>query len=77
MTEQKTENLDPLPGDFDDEFDATSPDNIRIAEASPEQHVSLQVVLSGTEGLSLERIAQARGQEPGEAVAELVRQAAH
>ena len=39
--------------------------------------MSIQVVLSGTEALSLERIAQARGQEPGEVVAELVREAAH
>ena len=27
MTEQNSENLDPLPGDFDDELDVTAPDN--------------------------------------------------
>lgn len=77
MTEQNTENLDPLPGDFDDELDAAASDDVRVVEASRDRQVSIQVVLSGTEALNLERIAQARGQEPGEVVAELVREAAH
>jgi hypothetical protein len=34
------------------------------------------VIVSGDEALALERIAQSRGQEPSEVVAELIREAA-
>lgn len=68
---------DPRPGDFDYELAAVEPGDVQIIEASPERAVSIQVVVSGAEALDLERIAQARGQEPGEVVAELIREAAH
>ncbi len=62
---------DPRPGDFDDELAAVEPGDVQIIEASPERAVSIQVVVSGTEAVDLERIAKARGQEPGEVVAEV------
>jgi len=77
MTPKNTEHFDPQPGDFDAELEAVSPGDVHVVEASRERQVSVQVVLSGTEALSLERIAKARGQEPAEVVAELVREAAH
>ena len=49
---------------------------MQIVEPSPDRAVSIQVIVSGEEALSLERIAQARGKEPGEVVAALIRDAA-
>jgi hypothetical protein len=67
---------DPKPGDFDDELAHIDPDDVQIVEPSPDRAVSIQVIVSGEEALSLERIAQARGKEPGEVVAALIRDAA-
>lgn len=67
---------DPKPGDFDEELARVDPKDVQIVEASPDRAVSIQVIVSGEEALSLERIAQARGEEPGEVVAALIRDAA-
>ena len=68
---------DPKSGDFDEELARVDPKDVQIVEASPDRAVfSIQVIVSGEEALSLERIAQARGEEPGEVVAALIRDAA-
>lgn len=70
------EGLDPKPGDFDDELARIGPRDIQVVEASPDRAVAIQVIVSGEEALSLQRIAQARDQEPAQVVAALIREAA-
>lgn len=50
---------DPKPGDFDEELARVDPKDVQIVEASADRAVSIQVIVSGDEALSLERIAQA------------------
>lgn len=71
------DDRDPQPGDFNDELASIDPRDVQVAERSSERAVSIEVIVSGNEALSLRRIAHARGQEPGQVVAELIREAAH
>ena len=67
---------DPRPGDFDDDLSVIAAASVQIVEPSRERDVSIQVVVSGDEALTLERIAHSRGKEPNEIVADLIREAA-
>jgi hypothetical protein len=71
------DDRDPQPGDFDEELVSIDPRHVEVAERSSERAVSIQVIVRGNEAVSLERIAQARGQEAGHVVAALIREAAH
>ena len=66
---------DPRPGDFDAELDEARPDQIEIREGDLDAKLSILVSIEGDDARLLERIANERGQQPGEVVAELLRRA--
>jgi hypothetical protein len=66
---------DPQPGDFDTELDHARPDQIEIREGNPDAKLSILVSIEGDDAKRLERIADERGQQPGEVVSQLLRSA--
>lgn len=66
---------DPQPGDFDAEFDRARSDQIEIHEGNPNAKLSILVRIDGDDAKRLERIATERGQQPGEVVSQLLRNA--
>lgn len=66
---------DPQPGDFDTELDHARPDQIEIREGNPDAKLSILVSIEGDDAKRLERIANERGQQPGEVVSQLLRSA--
>jgi len=68
-------DADPQPGDFDAELDRARPDQIEIHEGNPDAKLSILVSIEGDDAKRLERIADERGQQPGEIVSELLRSA--
>lgn len=58
----------PQPGDFDAESDNAQVD---IHEGNPEAKLSILVRVEGDDAKRLERIASARGQQPGEVISEI------
>ena len=66
---------DPQPGDFDAELAALDPSEVHISEGNPSARLSFQVTVAGDDATRLERLARARGERPGEVVAELLRAA--
>ena len=66
---------DPQPGDFDAELAALDPSEVHISEGNPNARLSFQVTVAGDDATRLERLARARGERPGEVVAELLRAA--
>jgi len=75
MNVSEHENVDPRPGDFDDELAALSPADVEEVPASSHSALAIEVVVRGDEATSLARLAELRGQEPSEVVAELIRSA--
>jgi hypothetical protein len=63
---------DPQPGDFDAELDRAQ---IEMHEGNPDAKLSILVSVEGDDAKRLERIANERGQQPGEVVSELLRSA--
>jgi hypothetical protein len=66
---------DPEPGDFDAELPALDPTEVHVSEGNPDARLSIQVTEAGDDANRLKRIARARGERPGEVVAELLRAA--
>ena len=66
---------DPQPGDFDAEIAGAAPGQIESHEGSPDATLKILVSIEGDDARRLERIAAARGERPGEVVAELLRAA--
>jgi hypothetical protein len=66
---------DPQPGDFDAEIARAEPDQLEVHEGNPDAKLSILVSVEGDDAKRLERIAAARGERPGEVVAELLRAA--
>ncbi len=50
-------DLDPQPGDFDEEFQKIDPADVQVVEASRDRHLVLQVTLDGDDAAALQRIA--------------------
>ena len=73
MTEDRTP--DPQPGDFDREVAAIDPDDVQEVPASDERQLVVQFTVRGEDAAALERIADLRGEEPGQVVVELIREA--
>jgi hypothetical protein len=63
---------DPQPGDFDAELDDAQ---IERHEGNPNARLSILVSVEGDDAKRLERIANERGQQPGEVVSNLLRSA--
>jgi hypothetical protein len=63
---------DPQPGDFDADLDQAQ---VEIHKRNPDAKLSILVNIEGDDAKRLERIANERGQQPGEVVSELLRSA--
>jgi hypothetical protein len=70
-----THDHDPKPGDFDAELARIGSDAVQIVEPSDDADVAIQVVVHGDDAARLERVARARGKNPSELVADLLRDA--
>jgi hypothetical protein len=66
---------DPQPGDFDAEIARADPGQIETHEGNPDAKLRILISVEGDDAKRLERIAAARGEHPGEVVAELLRAA--
>jgi hypothetical protein len=75
MAKLPTNAPDPEPGDFDAELAALDPTEVPVSEGNPDARLSIQVTVAGDDATRLKRIARARGERPGEVVAELLRAA--
>lgn len=72
MAKDPWKNPNPQPGNFDAELDHTQ---IEVHEGNPAAKLSILVSVEGDDAKRLERIANERGQQPGEVVSELLRSA--
>jgi hypothetical protein len=72
MAKDPWRDPDPQPGDFDAELDRAQ---IEMHEGNPDAKLSILVNVEGDDAKRLERIANERGQQPGEVVSELLRSA--
>jgi hypothetical protein len=68
-------DLDPLPGDFDQELRDVTPADVQAVEPSRERRLVVQVTLEGDDAAALQRIADRQGERPGEVVRSLIRAA--
>jgi hypothetical protein len=68
-------DLDPQPGDFDEELHKVDPADVQVVEASRDRHLVVQVTLDGDDAAALQRIAEDQGERPGEVVRSLIRAA--
>lgn len=66
---------DPQPGDFDAEIARADPDQFEVHEGSPDAKLRILVSVEEDDAKRLERIAAARGERPGEVIADLLRAA--
>lgn len=72
MAKDPWKDPDPQPGDFDAELDRAQ---IEMHKGNPGAKLSILVSVEGDDAKQLERIANERGQQPGEVVSELLRSA--
>lgn len=72
MAKDPWKDADPQPGDFDAELDHAL---LEMHEHNPNAKLSILVSVEGDDAKRLERIANERGQQPGEVVSELLRSA--
>jgi hypothetical protein len=68
-------HLDPLPGDFDEEFSDLDPADVQVVQPSRQRHLSVQFTLDGDDAVALQRIADDQGERPSEVVRSLIRAA--
>jgi hypothetical protein len=68
-------DIDPLPGDFDQELEDLDPVDVQVAEASRDRHLVVQFTLDGDDAAALQEIARNQGEKPGEVVRSLIRAA--
>jgi hypothetical protein len=66
---------DPQPGDFDEALASIDPRFVAAHDGSPGAKLTRVVRVSGADAARLDALAAKRGQEPGEVVADLVRNA--
>jgi hypothetical protein len=66
---------DPQPGDFDAELARLDPRYVEHHEGDPDAKVVVVVGIEGEDAKRLERLAEARGKNVADVVAELVREA--
>lgn len=68
-------DIDPIPGDFDQELEDLDPVDVQVAEASCDRHLVVQFTLDGDDAAALQEIARNQGEKPGEVVRSLIRAA--
>ncbi|MCW3020283.1 MAG: hypothetical protein JWN10_2591 [Solirubrobacterales bacterium] len=68
-------DIDPLPGDFDQELEDLDPVDAQVVEASHDRHLVVQFTLDGDDAAALQEIARNQGEKPGEVVRSLIRAA--
>lgn len=68
-------DLDPLPGDFDQELEGLDPADVQVVGASQDRHLVVQFTLEGDDAAALQEIARKQGEKPGEVVRSLIRAA--
>lgn len=68
-------DLDPLPGDFDDELGDLDPADVQAVAASRDRHLVVQFTLDGDDAAALQEIARSQGERLGEVVRSLIRAA--
>jgi hypothetical protein len=68
-------DLEPQPGDFDQELATIDPRYIERHRGNPKGTVRILLSVEGEDAERLQRIAAARGQKPTDLVAELLRDA--
>ena len=66
---------DPQPGDFDAELARLDPRYVEHHDGDPDAKVVVVVGIEGEDAKRLERLAEARGKNVADVVAELVREA--
>ncbi len=75
MSEDPWTDPDPQPGALDAELATIDPRYIEAHMGSADAKLRILVSVEGEDAKRLERIAEARGQKPGDVVAELLRDA--
>lgn len=75
MAKDPWKDPDPQPGDFDAGLEVIDPRLVERHAGSAEAQLTRVVRVSGEDAARLDELAAKRGQEPGEVVAELVRNA--
>jgi hypothetical protein len=75
MSEDPWTDPDPQPSAFDAELATIDPRYIEAHKGSADAKLRILVSVEGEDAKRLERIAEARGQKPGDVVAELLRDA--
>jgi hypothetical protein len=75
MTSTPPSDRDPEPGDFDDELAAIDPRDVEHFERSRKGDVAIRVTMRGEDAIRLDRLARARGQQPGDLLSALLRDA--
>ena len=68
-------DLEPQPGDFDEDLATVDPRYVERHRGSPEGKLRILLSVEGEDADRLQRIAAARGQRPTDLVAELLRAA--
>ena len=68
-------DLEPQPGDFDEDLATVDPRYVERHRGSPEGKLRILLSVEGEDADGLQRVAAARGQRPTDLVAELLRAA--
>jgi hypothetical protein len=75
MSESPWTALEPEPGDFDADLATIDPRFVDAHKGDPDAKVRVVVSIEGDDAERLQRISAARGETPGELIAELLREA--
>jgi len=67
--------LDPLPGDFDEELGSLESTDVQVVQPSRDRHLIVQFTLEGDDAVGLQQMAADQGEKPGEVVRALIRAA--
>jgi hypothetical protein len=75
MSESPWTAPEPERGDFDAELETIDPRYINAHRGNPNAKVRVVVSIEGEDAKRLQRVSAARGETPGELIAELLREA--
>lgn len=75
MSDSPWTDLEPQPGDFDNDLATIDPRYIERHRGNPDGKVRILLSVEGADAERLQRISAARGQKPTDLVAELLRDA--
>jgi len=75
MTQTPWTDLEPQPGDFDEDLATIDPRFVEMHRGDPNATVRIVLSIEGEDARRLERISAARGEKPTEVIAELLREA--